>query len=311
MGVRTRARSLAGDLVGAGLDQVVARHLPETPLGPGDLRATWFGAASVLLDDGRTRLLLDPFVTRPGMLRVGLGFPLRPDGVGVERWLDRLGARGTAAVLVSHSHYDHLLDAAVFARKADAILVGSESTANVGRGAGLPDDRIRVAQPWTPMQFGAFEVTFLPSEHAPALLGRVPYPGAIPIPLRTPAPARAFRMGAVHGIRVRHPAGSLVHLASAQVGSGTFRDTSAHTVLLALAGRASTERLLEAVVDALGARRVIPIHWDDLFRSLARSLRPLPSVGLAGFFEDVSRLRPDLEVATLPMGQPRTLFGGG
>ena len=304
----SRVLALVRDLAGAGLDEAERRFLPEDAPGPGAVRATWFGTAAVLLDDGSTRLLLDPFVTRPGMLRVGLGLPLRPDGVGVERWLDRLGARGAAAVLVSHSHYDHLLDAATFARKADAVLIGSESTANAGRGAGLPDDRIRVAVPREPMRFGDFEVTFLPGEHGAAPFGRVPYPGSIPIPLALPAPARAFRMGGAHAILVRHPAGALVHVGSAAARADTFAGVAAHTVLLGLGGRASTEALLGDVVDPVGARRVVPIHWDDMFRALVRSVRPLPTVDLAGFFREVARVRPGLEVATLPVGRPRTLF---
>jgi L-ascorbate metabolism protein UlaG (beta-lactamase superfamily) len=306
-----RIRAVARDLEGKGLDEVERRLLPEDAPGPGAVRATWFGTAAVLLDDGSTRLLLDPFVTRPGMLRVGLGLALQPDRVGVERWLDRLDARETAAVLVSHSHYDHLLDAALFARKSGAVLVGSESTANVGRGAGLAGDRIRVIRPRETMRFGAFEVTFLPSEHGPLLGGHAPYPGTIPAPLRMPAPARAFRMGGAHAILVRHPAGTLVHHASAAVRAGTFEGVAAHTVLLGLGGRTSTRGLLHDVVEAVGARRVIPIHWDDLFRALGRSPRPLPTVDLAGFFREAARARPDLEVATLPVGSARTLFAGG
>ena len=211
-------------------------------------------------------------------------------------------------VLVSHSHYDHLLDAALFARKSGAVLVGSESTANVGRGAGLAGDRIRVIRPREIMRFGAFEVTFLPSEHGPLLGGHAPYPGTIPTPLRMPAPARAFRMGGAHAILVRHPAGALVHVGSAAARADTFAGVAAHTVLLGLGGRASTEALLGDVVDPVGARRVVPIHWDDMFRALVRSVRPLPTVDLAGFFREVARVRPGLEVATLPVGRPRTLF---
>jgi L-ascorbate metabolism protein UlaG (beta-lactamase superfamily) len=46
-----------------------------------------------------------------------------------------------------HTHFDHALDAAVVADRTGAVLVGGESTANIGRGHGLAEDRIRVVTP--------------------------------------------------------------------------------------------------------------------------------------------------------------------
>ena len=66
-----------------------------------------------------------------------------------------------------HTHFDHAMDSAVVAARTGAVLVGGESTANVGRGAGLPADRIRVAAPGEPMTYGAFTLTLIESHHCP------------------------------------------------------------------------------------------------------------------------------------------------
>ena len=47
------------------------------------------------------------------------------------------------------------------------VLPGSESTANVGRGCGLPEAMIRVTVVGQPMQFGRFTITLYLSLHVP------------------------------------------------------------------------------------------------------------------------------------------------
>ena len=95
---------------------------------------TWLGTAGVLVSDGRTGILIDPYVSRSGMLKVLLGSALSPDRELVRQWVGRLGAGSIQAVVVSHSHFDHALDAPFFALETGALLMGSESTLNVGRG---------------------------------------------------------------------------------------------------------------------------------------------------------------------------------
>ena len=49
------------------------------------------------------------------------------------------------AVIPVHTHFDHVMDSALVADRTGAQLVGGESAANVGRGYGLPEDRLVVA----------------------------------------------------------------------------------------------------------------------------------------------------------------------
>lgn len=294
------------DLRGVGMEAYRSRLIPATEAR--GLSATWLGTAGVLLSDGETRLLLDPFVNRPSFVDVALARPLGADRQRVARWVDRVGARPCAAVVVTHSHYDHALDAPLFAEETGARLLGSGSTANIGRGAGLTEDRIQEIEPRTPLRFGAFEVTFLPSEHGKSLIGWVPYPGKILTPLRTPAPARSYRLGGIHAILVRHPAGTLVHHASAATREDTFEGVRADLVFLGLAGRAATAPYLEEVVEAVGARRIIPFHFDNFFEPLSAPLRPLINVGLDEFFRTAARRFPHLAVETLPVGESRIIF---
>ncbi|MDT8341976.1 MAG: hypothetical protein RQ751_10730, partial [Longimicrobiales bacterium] len=73
----------------------------------------YLGVGGWRVETPHTVLLTGPLLTRPGMFEVGLGAVLTPDTAAIlealAAWevgpLDR-----TAAILVGHGHYDHLLD---------------------------------------------------------------------------------------------------------------------------------------------------------------------------------------------------------
>jgi L-ascorbate metabolism protein UlaG (beta-lactamase superfamily) len=217
----------------------VARPVPvEQPAPP--VEVTWLGNAGVYISDRETGFMIDPFVSRYNMLRVGLALPMKPRRDLISDWMKKLRAKDVQAVLVSHSHYDHSMDAPFFAIETGAPLVGTESTANVGRGAGLYESQIRVVKGGDTMQIGKFKITFVSSEHGPALFGRVPFPGLITEPLKPPAAARKYKMGGVFGIVIEHPSGTIVHHGSAGYSDGMYDGIKADVVMLGLAGRAGS-----------------------------------------------------------------------
>jgi len=272
------------------------------------LVASWHGTTAVLLSDGQTSLFIDPFFTRPGgWLRLMLNRPIAPDEALIRTALAQSGAPSLAAVLVSHSHYDHAMDAGLVAKLTGAQLLGSASTANIGRGSGLAESQIRTIEPGRAMQFGRFTVTFLQSRHAGATGGRPT--GDITEPLVPPAPYTQYRQGGAYSILIEHPLGTILHHGSAGWLPDMFEGRRADLVFLGIAAAPSPEDYLKQVVDAVGATRVIPTHWDDFTRPLSAALVPLPfGVDLDGFFSDAERLRPELKLQTLAPGQRVILF---
>ena len=156
----------------------------DVPAADGPLGATFLGVASLLLDDGETAILTDGFFSRPSLAKVALG-KVAPDLARIDAVLARAGIDRLAAVLPVHSHFDHAMDSAVVADRTGAVLVGGESTAYVGRGHGLPEDRIRVATPGEPMSYGAFTLTLVESHHCPPDR----FPGVITEPVVPPVKA--------------------------------------------------------------------------------------------------------------------------
>lgn len=275
---------------------------PAATDGPG-VSVTWLGTAGVLVSDGQTDILIDPFVSRYGLLRVGLGLPLNPRQDLIKQWLGRLGCTGVQVVLVSHSHYDHVLDAPYFARETGALLAGSASTLNAGRGVGLPETQLMPVQPGTPFRAGAFTLRFIESRHGPALFGRVPYPGTIDQPLVPPQKASAYKLGGVYGILLEHPAGTILHHGSAGFLSGMYDDIRADVILLGITGREDTGTYLGEVPEKVRPRLVIPIHFDDFFTPLDDEIDFLYASHFSEFFQTTERLSPSYQVKTLPIGQ--------
>ncbi len=250
----------------------------------------WLGTAGVYICDGKNGFVIDPYVSRHGMARVFLGLPLKPELCLIKQWADVLGNPGYDAVLVSHSHFDHLLDAPFFALERGVPLTGSSSTAMAGRGYGLDRALIDEVRPGDSRAYGDFTVTFIESAHGPAFAGRIPYPGAIGAPLVPPRPATAYRLGTTFSFLVEHPLGTAVHHGSAGFIKGMYDGIRADKIFLGIAGRGgNTAEYIENVVIPLQARTVIPVHFDNFFRPLNAPMKYVPGLHLKEFLETASR----------------------
>jgi len=249
---------------------------PDSPLS-----ATWMGVATLLVDDGSSALMTDGYFSRPNLARVAAG-KVSPSPARVDGCLARAEVSRLEAVIPVHTHIDHVMDSALVADRTGARLVGGESAANVGRGYGLPDDRIVVASSGEPIQLGAYDVTLIESHHCPPDR----FPGVIGEPLVPPVRVSAYRCGEAWSTLVHHrPSGRrLLIQGSAGFVKGALADQRADAVYLSVGqlGLHPRSYLVDywtETVLAVGARRVSLIHWDDFFRPLSKPLRALPYAG--------------------------------
>ena len=153
-----------GQLSASQGDQVVLKYL---------------GTAGWQISDGSTVILIDPYVSRingpapPGEDRA---MPLLETVARAYGWHD-VAMPDVAAidvhikradfVLVTHTHYDHILDVPHIALKTRAAVVGTESTENVMRAYGVPEEQLITVRGGEDYQFGTFSLKVIPSIHSP------------------------------------------------------------------------------------------------------------------------------------------------
>lgn len=246
---------------------------PDSPLS-----VLWMGVSTLLLDDGSSALLTDGYFSRPGLAQVAAA-KVAPSPARVDGCLARAKVSRLAAVIPVHTHIDHAMDSALVADRTGAQLVGGESAANVGRGYGLAEDRLVVAIPGQPIELGAYDVTLVESHHCPPDR----FPGVIGAPVVPPVRASAYRCGEAWSTLVHHrPSGRrLLIQSSAGFVRGALDGYRADVVYLGVGqlGLQPRPYLVDywtEVVRAVGARRVILVHWDDFFRPLSKPLRAIP-----------------------------------
>lgn len=146
-----------------------ARAQPAAPgaaLKPGEVRLTYLGNAGWEIIDGRTTILVDPFLTQfarwaPGRRVVAPDEPYLPDAALIDRHVKRADY-----ILVTHGHSDHALDAGPIAKKTGAVIVGRETTANLARAHDVPEAQLITVIGGEDYAFDTFSLRVIPSIHS-------------------------------------------------------------------------------------------------------------------------------------------------
>ncbi len=298
---------------------------PSQATPPGAVTVRFSGTATLLFSDGETAWMTDGWFSRPGPLTLLLG-KIGPDPAAIDAGLAANRVSTLAAVFPLHSHYDHAMDAPEVARRTGAVLLGSESTANIGRGWGLPESQIRVVADREPIRLGQFVITPIESRHFefpdPAMREKALGDPLITEPLVPPVNAFDYRLGKAYVLHVSHPRGSWLIVGSAGYVEGALAGLEADTVFLGVGGLGSqTDAYREAfwreTVGRVHPSRVIPIHYDSLTAPARGPLQGPANVEafLAGglentltFLQAKAAADPGIRFSTLPRFDEVVLF---
>lgn len=244
----------------------------DAEIPPGAVTVRFTGTSTLLFSDGRTHWMVDGWFSRFGPVALMAG-EIAPDVAAIEQGLARNGVESLAAVIPIHSHFDHAMDAPEVARRTGAILLGSESTANIGRGWGLPEAQIRVAVDREPVRLGLFTLRLIETNHFefpdPEVRARALGDPNIDEPLVPPVGAFDYKVGQPYAIHVSHPKGRFLIQGSAGYEVGGLEGLRADVVFLGVGGLGTQtvdyrETYWYETVTRTRAKHVIPIHFDSL-----------------------------------------------
>jgi L-ascorbate metabolism protein UlaG (beta-lactamase superfamily) len=266
----------------------------------------YLGTAGWEITDGTIRVLVDPYITR---LKLGTGPGVSPDDeretvmrddyfVSDTLQIDSLITTTTDFILVHHSHFDHLSDVPYIARITGAKVIGTETTCNILRAYGIPDDQLYPVKGGEDYQFENFSVRVIPSIHsalnAKHYIDNRTYSEVPEAPLKV----SEFIEG-----------GSLMFLARfanhdvLTMGSMNFveRELQGIKTDILLAGVNSSQLGLYKYNERLLAvtnypKIIIPTHWDNFRLPYSFSQKERAAEKLFPFRDDVKRLSPKTKV---------------
>ena len=283
------------------------------------VKVTWLGVTTLLFDDDETQILIDGFFSRPNIFDVILGRPVVSDAATINYAMDEFRVRRLAAVIPLHSHYNHAMDVGAIANRSSASVVGTESTANIARGAGVPNDQIILVTNGDTLEFGKFTVTFITSRHVPNGIGdghRIA--GFMSEPLNQPADIDEWREGGSWSLLISHPLGTTLVQGSAGFIEDALAEIRADVVMMSVAGLTSqgrkyTSDYWKQIVEPTGATRVYVIHHEDFTQPFGQiELYPTSVDNVVASVQWLSTLarasEKSIEILRPAFGEPTILY---
>ena len=242
---------------------------------------TYLGTAGFVLKNGDRTVVLDPYLSRPGLVET-LTRPLHSQPGLLKKHIPQADE-----VLIGHAHYDHILDAPALCRMTGARMIGSRATCNVGRAAGLPESQLVETAGREEIPCGKWTVRGLPSIHGKAIFGRIPIPGDIPAPPPWPPRLLDLKHGLVLNWVVDTGKLTVVHIDSADFIPGELEGVKADVVCLCAIGRKYRPDYVKEVVRLLKPRWIVPCHWDTMITPYEAEPELIPGVDLAGMVKEI------------------------
>ena len=292
-------------LVAAAIWAMPAQNLPRSEKG-GQVVLRWLGTAGWEISDGTTVILIDPYISRifgpqpPGRTPFarppGDTRPLYawddvavPDVAAIDSHIQRADF-----ILVTHTHYDHVLDVPHIALKTHATVIGTESTENVLRAYQVPEEQLITVRGGEDYEFGAFSVKVIPSLHSP--LDHKHYFSSEQAPVGMKAPLT---------LRQMHPEGGtiayLIRFHGHQIlvfGGMNYieREIEGLQPDVVLAGAAGSRK---EIYDYSGRLMhslhfpalVVPTHWDNFTAPYGASQQPSIDA-LQSFVQEIKAASP-------------------
>lgn len=240
----------------------------------------YLGISSLVFDDGQKTIVFDPCWSRPSLRQLVIR-KIGPDPNLVEQVLQAAEIKRIDAIFVSHTHYDHVLDAAYLAQKFGAAVYGSESTLNLMRGAGIGETKLHSFEKAAAFEIGNFKLKVLQSVHSKPFFFNNDLGQTIDRPLVLPARAWQLKEGGSFDFLISHGEEKYLIRPSFGYVTGELRNITADclflgTTTLSREPAVEQKNFFEETIEQVKPKLVVPLHWDLFTRPLAAQTGYLP-----------------------------------
>jgi hypothetical protein len=223
----------------------------------GDTSVRWLGASGLEFRVCDKVLLVDPFFSRLPLHYLLFGRAEADDKL-VRRYVPRCDY-----VFVTHSHYDHVMDVPTVALETGAIVYGSHNVCKILALHGVGQEQFAAIGAGDCLDVGPFRVEVLPARHLPLPgFGIGPLRDGLRVPLRL----RDYRLDEVFSFQIQ-----LYDLRMLVWRS--MDATGAQRADILFVQPRGPKALFDELFARTQAQVVVPIEWDNYFRSLSRPLR--------------------------------------
>jgi len=235
------------------------------------VRVTYLGTNGYQFEFKGHALLVDPYFSRADLLSVALGSRIQPNASRINDGLRHLAPKADA-VLVTHGHFDHLLDGPAVMAKTRARLIASASSVDLAKRAGASSGD--AVKPGDVRRIGPWKIRVLAATHD-RLFGKVPFDRPPSQPgLSAEASAKAGPPQRPADWICGEPLAFLIEVNGQRIyidsGGTSTQLPPNERVDLAILGVAlpDSRARLHAALERLHSRYFLPSHQDDFFRPL-------------------------------------------
>ena len=275
------------------LSQFKPEWIQKPQIDSPSLNIHYLGTAGFVLSGSQRHIVIDPFVSRPGLLETGFS-PLESKAELLKSVIPKADD-----VLVGHSHHDHVLDAPLLCQQTGARLIGSPDVAQVARGFGLAESQICETHGHEDIPCGTGLVRGIPSRHGRVYFNRVTLPGRMTVPPKWPPRVWSLRHGQVLNWLVELAGVRIMHIDSADFIPEECAGIEVDVLCLCAIGRKYRPNYVSEAVSLFKPKWVIPCHWDWFFTPWGGKQLMLPGVNLPGMVAEIKKA--GAEPAVLPI----------
>lgn len=255
----------------------------------GKVTVKWMSVASFVIDDGETKIMLDPMFTRAGMKHWLNLSKFKSDEELVKKVLNDSDLMKVNALFASHSHFDHVVDAPMVAKLTGGTFYTDESSEIIAKAYKDQAIKTQLIQNKMPIQIGKFKVTPVKRGHNSIALQLDFLPGQVPADFDFGF--YDYHVGDTWFYLIEHPEGVILidQGGNSYLEEAMALTTKADVLIQGVANRVSDEEYLAGYFNHFRPKVFIPSHFDNfLFSFNPRQESLLPFTNIERLFQKMT-----------------------